>query len=251
MARKAGLSTADLVRCKGKSINTVQHVASAASVSQWQNDKDAMIELTAKVLGLGRQPAAGWDANVMDAIEDDLHKVRLLFSQCYVTHASALDVMARGSAEEKPARLLAPDRKFRHDEIKAHLEQGGHEWHAALENAEAVTDTLIKQHERDRILWEPWGSFVTLEDEEDGNKSDRRFNVDDDGDLIPHPEVGTFQVAEILERRSIALQTARLGSYTCWQRWTRRLLRAVEEKVEQGRTESYYQAGASGGPCPV
>ena len=43
-----------------------------------------------------------------------------------------------------------------------------------------------------------------------------------------------FQVAELLERRSIGFQTARLGTYKVWQRWTRRMLRAVEEKVHKG-----------------
>ena len=228
LARKAGLTAGDLVRCSTKGINTIQNVASAASVSQGQSDKAAMVELTAKVIGLGLEPSTGWGQAAMTAIEDDLHKVRLLFSQCYVTHASALDLMVRGSTDDQPTKLLAPDRKFRNDEIKTHLQQGGHEWHAALDNAEGITDPLVKQHERDRLLWEPWASFVTLEEEEDGIKSDRRFKVDEDGDLIPHPDVGTFQVAELLERRAIGFQTARLGTYLIWQRWNRKMLRAVE-----------------------
>ena len=81
LAKKAGLTAGDLARCSTKGINTIHNFASAASVSQGQSDKAAMVELTAKVLGLGVEPANGWGDAAMNAIEADLHKVRLLVSQ--------------------------------------------------------------------------------------------------------------------------------------------------------------------------
>ena len=125
LATRAGFTAGDIARCKDKNINTIATFASGAGITQGQSDEAAMIALTAKVLGLGLPPRGGWGETMRKAIDDDIPKVRLLFNQCYIGHAAALEAWANGTKDNQPVKLLPQERNFRNNAIKTALESGG------------------------------------------------------------------------------------------------------------------------------
>ena len=219
-ALEIGVADAELNRLSLLNLDSFGTLAYGCSYVPGQADDQPLTALIEKV------------CNSQPAPEDRLPVIRRLFFESYTLANADLRSRVDRKDDEQPRKLAQAERAARHKDQQARLT--GLELTGELEPSNALVDLVFQMLEENQLRYIRWEQCTKRDQELLGIKHDPLWKPGSDG-VVREVKQKTETLADTssdlclkycLQRRSLALDQARLIDYDKMERWSRTMLEA-------------------------
>ena len=219
-AGEIGLNEDEVNQLRALNLDTFGKFAFACNYVPGQADESPLIRLVSRVCSASPPP------------EDRVPLVRRLFFESYTLAAADLRSRLDKKEGDEPRKLAQAERASRHTAQVARLR--GLDLVGELEPSHALVDVVFQMLEDNQLKYIRWEQCTKRDQELMGIKSDPTWKPDSQG-IIREVRVREEMKADTstdlrlkyaLQRRSLALDQARLAEYEKMEKWSQVLLEA-------------------------
>ena len=226
-ATEIGLD-AEIGRAKTLNVASFGKFAFAANYTPGQADETPLLQLMARVCGVDPAPA------------DRIPLVRRLFFESYTLAAADLRSRLETREDDQPRKLAQAERAARYTAQAARLT--GLDLVGELEPSHGLVDLVFQFVEENQIKYIRWEQCTKRDQELMGLKHDPLWKPDSQGVIrevrvqaeIKADTSSDLRLKYALQRRSLALDQARLVDYEKMEKWSSVLLESYSKSPIDG-----------------
>ncbi len=227
-ASEIGLNAAEIGRAKTLNVASFGKLAFAANYTPGQADEAPLLAMMANICGVDPAPA------------DRAPLIRRLFFESYTLAAADLRSRLEKREDDQPRKLAQAERAARYTAQVNRLT--GLDLVGELEPSHGLVDLVFQLVEENQIKYIRWEQCIKRDHELMGLKHDPLWKPDSQGVIrevrvqseIKADTSSDLRLKYALQRRSLALDQARLIDYEKMEKWSSVLLEAYSKAPLDG-----------------